>query len=92
MTALEKAFSTYQSDHPDVAQHMKTEAEAIEQLSQVKTELEKYERTYGPLSTLPPDASHLAAQLTSKERELEQLRLMERQRQEVRFSSSILSP
>ena len=68
---------------------MKSEAEALEQLSLVKAELEKYQRTYGPTSTLPPDTSQLAEQLAKKERELEHLRLLERQRQEVCTQKSV---
>ncbi|PPR05855.1 hypothetical protein CVT26_010135 [Gymnopilus dilepis] len=86
LAALEETFSTYQSEHPDIARHMKSEAEALEQLSLVKAELEKYQRTYGPTTTLPPDTSQLAEQLAKKERELEHLRLLERQRQETESS------
>ncbi|KAF8904461.1 hypothetical protein CPB84DRAFT_1845408 [Gymnopilus junonius] len=86
LAVLEKTFSIYQNDNPDVAQHMKAEAEAIERLSQVNADLEKYERTYGPLASLPPDVTQLAEQLRLKERELEQLRLVDRQRQEAESS------
>ena len=83
MAALEQTFSVYQDDHPDIVRHMEAEADAIQRLSQAKAELEKYQRTYGVLSALPPDVSQLAEQLHLKEVELEKLRLLEHQRQEV---------
>lgn len=83
IAALERTFATYQSDQPDIAQHMRAEADAIEQLSRLKTELDKYQRTYGPLSTHSPDVTQLVEKLRSKEEELENLRLLEKQRKEV---------
>ncbi|KDR75197.1 hypothetical protein GALMADRAFT_69292 [Galerina marginata CBS 339.88] len=82
VAALEQTFSIYQDDHPDIVEHMKAEAEAIQQLSQVNAALERYKQTYGTLSTLPPEVSQLAEQVRIKELELESLRLAERQRQE----------
>ncbi|KAF9568023.1 BRE1-domain-containing protein [Agrocybe pediades] len=82
LQALETAFSDFDKDHPDVAKHMQAEAEALEQLSKARKELDKYQRIFGSSSSLSPDASHLAEQLRAKESELEKLRLLERQRQE----------
>lgn len=69
---------------------MKSEANTLQQLSKLKAELDKYQRTYGTLSTLPPDASQLAEQLHTKELELEKLRLLETERKEVRLKRHIL--
>ncbi|KAF8973107.1 BRE1 E3 ubiquitin ligase-domain-containing protein [Flammula alnicola] len=82
VAALEQTFSIYQDDHPDIVQHMKAQADALEQLSRVKSELEKYQRTFGSLSTMSGDVSQLTEQLRIKEVELERLRLLETQRKE----------
>jgi E3 ubiquitin-protein ligase BRE1 len=83
IAALEQTFSIYQDDHPDIVQHMKAEADALEELSRVKSELERYQRIYGPSATLSADVSHLMKQLQDKEGECQQLRLLETQRKEV---------
>ncbi|KAF8200665.1 BRE1 E3 ubiquitin ligase-domain-containing protein [Pholiota molesta] len=82
IAALEQTFSIYQDDHPDIVQHMKAEADALEELSRVKSELERYQRIYGPSATLSADVSHLMKQLQDKEGECQQLRLLETQRKE----------
>ncbi|KAH9485124.1 E3 ubiquitin-protein ligase BRE1 [Psilocybe cubensis] len=86
VAALEQTIEQYKIDQPDVVQHMKSEANALQQLSKLKAELDKYQRTYGTLSTLPPDVSELAKELRAKETELEKLRLLETQRKESESS------
>jgi len=83
VAALERTFSVYQDGQPERVEHMKAAADAFKQLSEANAELEKYHRTYGDLSTLPPDVSRLAKQLRMKEEELERLRLSATQQTEV---------
>lgn len=83
MAALEQMFSIYHDQPADVVERMKATAEAFEQLSAANAQLEKYQRIYGDLSTLPPDVSRLAEQLRTKEEEMERLRLSATQQTEV---------
>ncbi|KIM45233.1 hypothetical protein M413DRAFT_441916 [Hebeloma cylindrosporum] len=82
IAALEQTFSIYQDDHPDIVQHMKAQADALEKLEEVKAELGRYERTYGPMSRNSPEVSELLEQLRLKEDELEKLRLSEIKRKQ----------
>ncbi|KAF8160794.1 BRE1 E3 ubiquitin ligase-domain-containing protein [Crassisporium funariophilum] len=82
VAALEQTFAIYQDDHPDIVQHMKAQADALNQLSEVTTQLEKYKRTYGDLSSLPPNVADLAERLRSSEAELERVRLLAKQQSE----------
>jgi E3 ubiquitin-protein ligase BRE1 len=63
---------------------MKSEADALQELSKASRELEKYKAVYGDHSTLPPDASKLADQLQKKEDEIRRLRLLDTQHGQVR--------
>jgi E3 ubiquitin-protein ligase BRE1 len=83
VAALEQMFSIYHDQPAELMERMKATAEAFEQLSNANTQLEKYERTYGDLSTLPPDIAHLAEQLSAKEEELKRLRMSVTQQTEV---------
>ncbi len=83
VAALEQTFSIYQDDQPDIVQHMKAQADALQALSIVKSKLETYQSTFGPLATLSPDVAQLKEELEKKEAELQQLRLLEVQRREV---------
>lgn len=80
---MEQTFSIYQDDQPDIVQHMKAQADALEALSLVKSELEVYQSAFGPLVTMSPDVAQLKEELEKKEAELRQLRLLETQRKEV---------
>jgi len=91
ISALEQTFSIYQDDHPDIVQHMKAQADALERLEKVKAELGRYEQTYGPISENSPEVSELLEQLRLKEDELEKLRLCEIQRQTVGILSIFFS-
>jgi E3 ubiquitin-protein ligase BRE1 len=82
--AVDQTLSIFQDDHPNVVQHMEAEASALQKLAAVASKLEKYEHTYGPLSTLPPDAAQLAEKLREQENELERLRLLNDQHTKVR--------
>lgn len=84
VAALEQMVSTYQDQPAELMERMR---EALEQLSDANAQLEKYRRTYGDLSTLPPDVAHLAEQLRMKEEELERLRMSVTQQTEVFFFS-----
>ncbi|KAF9469928.1 BRE1 E3 ubiquitin ligase-domain-containing protein [Collybia nuda] len=84
--ALEQTLSIFQDDHPNVVEHMKAEADAIQKLAEARTELEKYKAVYGNHSTIPSDASELSEQLKQKEDEIERLRLLNTQRAQAETS------
>lgn len=84
--ALEQTLSHFQNDHPKIAEHMKAEVDACQQLSVVKVQLEKYKTVYGDPSTLPLDASKLMEQLQQKEEENQRLRLLDTQRSQAETS------
>ena len=90
VAALEQMFSVYHDQPAQLMENMKATAEAFEQLSDTNAQLEKYKRTYGDLSTLPPDIAHLAEQLRTKEEELERLRMSVTQQTEV-FQAHLLT-
>lgn len=48
-------------------------------------QLEKYQSVYGDSSTLPPDVQQLSEQLQRQEAEVLRLRLLDKQRGEVRI-------
>ncbi|KAF5380344.1 hypothetical protein D9615_004567 [Tricholomella constricta] len=83
--ALEESLSKHQADHPDVAKHMKAEADALQKLAEVQAELERYKAVYENPSFLPSDMSTLPEQLRQKEEELQRLRLMDIQHTQAIF-------
>lgn len=80
MDALEKSFSFFNEEHPDVITHMKAEAEARQQLTLVTSQLERYQTIYGEPS---PDVQKLEEQLRLKSEELRKLKAQDAQRSEV---------
>ncbi|OBZ67158.1 E3 ubiquitin-protein ligase BRE1 [Grifola frondosa] len=78
--SLEKSLSSLQEKHPDVAQHVKNEAQVRQQLAEVQKQLEKYRIVYGDASSLPAEAQSLSEQLQQKQSEIEKLQLQEKQR------------
>ena len=87
MNTLEKTFSALNEEHPDAVLHLKAEAEVRQQLVTAMAQLERYQSIYGDPSTLPPDLQHLEAQLRSKAEEIQALKLLDKQHQEVSFSN-----
>ncbi|KAG5353505.1 hypothetical protein C0989_006319 [Termitomyces sp. Mn162] len=83
---LEQSLSKYQDAHPDIAEHLKAEADALQRLADVQAQLEKYKRVYGDASGLPPDTSALAEQLRRKEEEVHKLRLQDTQHTQAETS------
>ncbi|KAJ7091203.1 BRE1 E3 ubiquitin ligase-domain-containing protein [Mycena epipterygia] len=77
--AVDQTLSIFQDDHPNVVQHMEAEANALQKLAAATSKLEKYEKTYGNLSTLPPDVAQLAEKIREQEDEINKLRLMDAQ-------------
>lgn len=63
---------------------MEAEANALQKLAAATSKLEKYEKTYGDLSTLPPDVAQLAEKIREQEDEINKLRLMDAQHTRVR--------
>lgn len=82
--AVDQTLSIFQDDHPNVVQHMEAEADALQKLAAATARLEKYENTYGNLSTLPPDVAQLAERLQEQEDEIKRLRLIDAQHTQVR--------
>lgn len=83
LAALEEAFSKVNQDHPDVAQHIQSEAEALRKLAQTTKELKKYQTVYGELSSSQPDLFQMTNQLQRKEDEIRRLRLLDSQHSQV---------
>ncbi|KAG6837509.1 hypothetical protein H0H93_008434 [Arthromyces matolae] len=76
----------YQEIHPDVAQYIQAETDALQKLEEVQAELDRYKMVYGDASCLPPDTSVLADQLRHKEEEIQKLRLQETQHTQAETS------
>ncbi|EPQ57301.1 hypothetical protein GLOTRDRAFT_137657 [Gloeophyllum trabeum ATCC 11539] len=77
LSALQESLSSLNQEHPDVAQHVQSEAEAREQVAQLSKELEKYRSIYGDASS--GSSSDSPGQLREKEEELQKLRLQLKQ-------------
>ncbi|KAF9060655.1 hypothetical protein BDP27DRAFT_1236457 [Rhodocollybia butyracea] len=77
LSALEEALLKLKRDHPDVAQHMQSEAEALQKLTQATSQLTKYQNVYGELSGSSSD--QMARELQRKEEEIRRLRLLDSQ-------------
>ncbi|KAK1218814.1 E3 ubiquitin-protein ligase bre1 [Marasmius sp. AFHP31] len=90
LAALEQACSKLDEEHPDITRHIQAESDALQKLSDVSKELEKYRRVYGELTSLQPDVGQLASQLQQKDDELQRLRLLDQQREQA--SISLLVP
>ncbi|KAJ7045767.1 BRE1 E3 ubiquitin ligase-domain-containing protein [Mycena alexandri] len=77
--AVDQTLSIFQDEYPNVVHHMEAEADALQKLAAATVKLEKYEQTYGDLSTLPPDVAQLAEKLRVQEEEIKRLRLKDKQ-------------
>ncbi|RDB24923.1 E3 ubiquitin-protein ligase BRE1 [Hypsizygus marmoreus] len=86
VAALEQTLSISQDDNPNVVEHMKAEADALQKLSQAEAQLARYKTVYGDPSTLPPNESILADQLKLKEDEIQKLRLLDIQHTQAQTS------
>ncbi|KAG6920311.1 hypothetical protein DXG01_005080 [Tephrocybe rancida] len=76
-SVVELLLSKYQEAHPDVAEHFKAEADALQKVADIQLQLDKYKAVYGDTSALPPDTSTLVEQLRHKEEEVQRLRLQD---------------
>lgn len=81
--AVDQTLSIFQDDHPNVVQHMEAEANALQKLAAAAEKLEKYEKTYGDLSSLTPDTAQLAEKVRVQEEEIKRLRLKDEQHVKV---------
>ncbi|KAH7888505.1 BRE1 E3 ubiquitin ligase-domain-containing protein [Phlebopus sp. FC_14] len=85
LDAFDQVLSTLQQEHPDVAQHMASEASVRQELVQTSQELVGYRSIFGrPASSL--DIETLAQQLQAKEAELQKLRLQIEQQAQAETS------
>ncbi|KAF7361671.1 putative allantoicase [Mycena venus] len=87
--AVDQTLSIFQDDHPNVVQHMEAEANALQKLAAATAKLDKYEQTYGDLSSLPPDVAQLAEKVRVQEEEIKRLRLKDEQH--VKEKTSVYS-
>ncbi|KAJ7346872.1 BRE1 E3 ubiquitin ligase-domain-containing protein [Mycena albidolilacea] len=87
--AVDQTLSIFQDDHPNVVQHMEAEANALQKLAATAEKLEKYEKTYGDLSSLTPDTAQLAEKVRVQEEEIKRLRLKDEQH--VKEKTSVYS-
>ncbi|KAH6914381.1 BRE1 E3 ubiquitin ligase-domain-containing protein [Coprinopsis sp. MPI-PUGE-AT-0042] len=74
--ALEDLVTTMQQDQLDLPRYID---ETATKLVQVSSELDKFRKVYGNLSSLPPDASELLAKVKALSEEAERLRLLNTQ-------------
>ncbi|KAJ7747309.1 BRE1 E3 ubiquitin ligase-domain-containing protein [Mycena metata] len=77
--AVNQSLSIFQDEYPNVVHHMEAEANALQKLAAATVKLEKYEKTYGDLATLPLDVAQLAEKLRVQDEEIERLRLKDKQ-------------
>ncbi|KAF8518778.1 hypothetical protein JB92DRAFT_2901673 [Gautieria morchelliformis] len=81
LEALHSSLSTLDHDHPDVAQHIRSESEAREALAVALGRLERFDSMFGPGSGLPPDQEAMAKQLREKDELLRVTHLQQKQEQ-----------
>jgi E3 ubiquitin-protein ligase BRE1 len=79
-TTLRSALKQLDASNPDLAKHLRSEADARRQLAEANSILARYKATYGESSSLPQDTRELSERLQQKEDELKTLRLQEAQR------------
>ncbi|KAJ3748942.1 hypothetical protein DFH05DRAFT_1591193, partial [Lentinula detonsa] len=74
LSAHEEVLAKLNQEHPDIAQYIQSEAEALQKLTEVNSQLNQYQSLYGdlPSSELDP----LKGELQRKEDELRRLRLL----------------
>lgn len=88
LSALESTLKDLDSSHPDVAKHVKSEAEARQLYADTREQLEKYERVYGSSSSSTPannsESEHqkLLGLLAEKEEALRSLKALKREEDE----------
>ncbi|KAI0063713.1 hypothetical protein BV25DRAFT_1915177 [Artomyces pyxidatus] len=82
VSVLETQLKYFGESHPDVAQHIRSEAEAQQQLADAQKLLHKYQSVYGEPSTSSADVKQLSEKLARKEEEMKALQLQEAQRAE----------
>lgn len=58
-------------------------AETLEKLADVSQRLERYQRVYDDISSLPPEVASLTAQLEAKDAEIQRLSLLNSHREQV---------
>lgn len=67
---------------------MEAEANALQKLAAATAKLEKFEKTYGDLSSLPPDVAQLAEKIRVQDEEINRLRLMDAHHIKVRANDA----
>jgi len=76
-------MSSFEDGNKDAVKYINAEAEARQQLEDVSKQLEKYQSVYGDVSALSPNVQRLSDQLRQKEDEIQKLRLLDTQRDQV---------
>ncbi|KIJ49660.1 hypothetical protein M422DRAFT_66121 [Sphaerobolus stellatus SS14] len=83
LEALQSSLNNLDKERPDIAKHIRSEVEARESLNAALRRLERFEKTFGPASTLPPDQQTLAKKLQERTEQLEQSHLKHKQELEA---------
>ena len=81
-TAMRATLESLDLERPDLASHLRSEADARRQLAAANDLLTRYLSTYGESSSLPPQTRELSEQIKRKEEELKGLRLQDSQREQ----------
>lgn len=81
LDAVEATIVSLNTEHPDIAAHMRNEVSARQEAAALRSEVECYRRTFG--SELNADAERLAARLRESEASREQLILQQKQESAV---------
>ncbi|KAF9520292.1 hypothetical protein BS47DRAFT_750372 [Hydnum rufescens UP504] len=79
ISALEATIASLDQSHPDVARHLRTEAQAREECDHLRKRVERYESIFG--TNVSADSDELARLLRQKDDELQSLRLLQKQEQ-----------
>jgi E3 ubiquitin-protein ligase BRE1 len=70
--ALEESLSRLQASNPDIAQHIKSEADARERLAEVTRQLDTYVSYFGDLASAPEHAQRQAEEIHKLKLQVEQ--------------------
>ncbi|KAI0031751.1 hypothetical protein K488DRAFT_86539 [Vararia minispora EC-137] len=83
VAVLRSTLENLDATNPDLAEHIRSEADVRRQLAEVSNLLARYKATYGESSTLPPETHELSERLQDKEGELKALKLQVAQREQA---------
>jgi hypothetical protein len=88
LDVMDATIASLNTEHPDLATHMRNEVSVRQEAAALRSEVERYRRTFG--SELNADAEHLAARLRESEATREQLLLLQKQESAVSRRPALL--